>query len=208
MKNRRNQGHNNESEVLFFEGSVEVRSSTDGKKTIFGYWAKYNQRSREMRTSRGVRFIETILPGAFDRTDFSDVESRFNHEELLSTVPNLKYGFDDVGAWYEIPVDEQDPVHLTTLRKIIRGDSKGSSFDFSGPSPSDQIVTDEGGIKLRSIKHFPKIHEFGPVVHPAYPQTTSFVRDLDSQDEIDLLAQQAFQESKLSAIRFLNCALS
>lgn len=207
MKNRRNH-HNSDSEPFFSPGEIEVRSGEDGQKTIFGYWAKYGVRSREMRTKRGVRFVEVIDPGAFDSTDFGEVESRFNHEEILAAPPTLKYGFDSVGAWYEIPVDPLDPVHASTLRKIERGDAKGSSFEFDAPGPNDQVITDEGGIKLRRIKRFPKVHEFGPVITPAYSSTSAFVRSLDQQDEADLQAQQEFQKRQMEAKKFLQKALS
>lgn len=207
--NKRHNPQNSDSDSLFFAGDVEVRTlPNDGGKVIFGYFAKYGVRSNEMRTKKGVRFVEEILPGAFDKTDFSNVESRFNHENILAAPPTLRYGVDDIGGWYEIPIDPLDPEHMSALRKIERGDAKGSSFEFVSPGPNDQIVTDEGGVKLRRIKHFPEIPEFGPVISPAYPRTTPFVRSLDQQHEEDLQAQQDFQDRKIKAEKFLASALS
>lgn len=208
MNNKRSQV-NPDSDLLFFGGDVEIRSlPNDGGKVIFGYWAKYGVRSNEMRTKKGVRFVEEILPGAFDRTDFTELESRFNHENILAAPPTLRYGLDSVGGWYEIPVDPADPDHMGALRKIERKDAKGSSFEFESPGPNDQTVIDEGGIKLRRIKHFPKVYEFGPVINPAYPRTTPFVRSLDQQHDEDLQAQQEFQKRKIEARKFLEKALS
>ena len=206
-----NKRHNPQadSELIFLPGDVEIRSRADGDgEVIFGYWSKYNQRSHVMKTKKGVPFVEIVRPGAFDRTDFSELESRFNHENILAAPPTLRYGFDQVGAWYEIPVDPLDPDHMGALRKIKRGDVKGSSFEFSSPGPNDQIVSNEGGVKLREITHFPKVVEFGPVIVPAYPSTNAFVRSLDQQEEIDLQAQQDFQDRKIKAKKFLASALS
>lgn len=208
MSNKRNH-QNPDSDLLFFDGDVEVRSlPNDGGKVIFGYWAKYGVRSNELRTRKGVRFVEEILPGAFDKTDFSDLESRFNHENILAAPPTLKVGLDSVGGWYEIPVDPSDPDHMSALRKIERKDAKGSSFEFDPPGPNDQVVSDEAGIKLRRIHHIPKVWEVGPVINPAYPRTTPFVRSLDLQVEEDLQAQQEFQKRKTEAQKFLEAALS
>lgn len=208
MSSKRNH-QNNESEPLFFAGDIEIRKSSNGEgSVIFGYWAKYNQRSNEMRTDKGVKFVEIIEPGAFDRTDFSNVEARFNHENIIAAPPTLRYGFDAAGAYYEIDFDPEDPDHVSVMRKIQRRDVKGSSFEFDPPGPNDQVVTDEAGIKLRRIKHIPRVHEFGPVINPAYRQTTAFVRSLDQQIEEDLQSQQEFQKRKTEAKQFLAKALS
>lgn len=208
MSSKRNH-QNNESEPLFFAGDVEIRTAQDGSsKVIFGYWAKFGIRSNEMRTKKGVRFVEEIMPGAFDKTDFSELESRFNHENILAAPPTLRYGLDNTGGWYEIPVDPLDPEHMSAVRKIERLDAKGSSFEFESPGPNDQTVTDEGPIKLRKIKHIPKVYEVGPVINPAYSRTTPFVRSLDQQHEEDLQAQQDFQKRQNEAKKFLANALS
>lgn len=207
MNSRRNLA-NNDFEPFYSPGGVEIRSNPNGGKVIFGYWARYNQRSNELRTSKGVKFVEIIRPGAFDRTDFSGIEARFNHENIIAAPPTLRYGFDSVGAYYEIDFDEQDPDHVAVMRKIERGDAKGSSFEFSPPGPNDQRVTDEAGIKLREIISIPKVYEFGPVISPAYPRTTPFVRSLDQWHDEDLQAQQDFEKRKLAARKFVAGALS
>lgn len=206
-----NKRHNlhSDTEPLFCAGDVEIRSNPAGDgKIIFGYYALFNERSREMRTNKGVRFVEVIKPGAFDKTDFSDVEARFDHTRLLAAPPTLKHGRDSRGAWYSIDYDPLDPDHVSVLRKIERGDTKGSSFQFSSPGPDDQNIIDEAGIKLREIRHIPQVFEFGPVILPAYAKTSAFVRSLDQEHDDDIEAQQDFARRKKEAVKFLSNALS
>ena len=60
-------------EPFFCDLLPEVRSVAEGDGIrIFGYWAVFNRLSRELSTDKGLRFVEQILPGAFDETDFSD----------------------------------------------------------------------------------------------------------------------------------------
>ena len=208
MSNKRNH-RNNESEPLFFGGEIEIRKRAGGEgEEIFGYWALYNQRSAVMTTKKGVKFVEELQPGVFDRTDFSGLESRFDHDRFLASSPTLRHGVDSRGGWYAIDFDPGDPDHVSVRRKIERGDAKGSSFEFAAPGPNDQTVVDEGGIKLRKIHHIAKVYEVGPVVNPAYPSTTTFVRSLDEQHDEDLQAQENFNKRKIEARKFLEKALS
>ena len=61
--------------ALYFDGpEIEIRSAEQGAPVrVFGYSALFNVRSQEMRTNRGKRFVEIILPGAFDNANFRTV---------------------------------------------------------------------------------------------------------------------------------------
>ena len=155
---------------------------------MFGYWALYNSRSREMRTAKGVRFTESITPGAFDQTDFSDVCCCFDHSDaqFLASAPTLRYGINERGAWYEYDHDPLDPVHVTTLQRILRGNAKGSSFQFPG-LPDDCYEVEDGpdGVLHVTIRKFPRVLEFGPVRLPAYPGTSAMARTIDLIAQVD-----------------------
>jgi HK97 family phage prohead protease len=183
--------HSLGSDPFFCDSTPEIRSMEGGGEKIFGYWAVFNRMSREMLTKKGVKFVEQILPGAFDNTDFSDLESRFNHADYLSSAPSLRYGVDDQGAWFEYDHDPQDPAHQAVYRRIQRREIKGSSFQFP-PLPADCFtVTDLAGVKLRTISKFPRVLEVGPVITPAYPASSAFARSLDqSQQQEDEVIQQ------------------
>jgi HK97 family phage prohead protease len=174
---------------FFTESEIEIRSIEGGKTVVSGYAAKFNTQSRTLTTAKGVKFIESIAPGAFDGTDFSDVQCCFDHDtrQFLASEPNLRYGVDAVGLHYEYDHDEQDPEHRKALRRIQRRDAKGSSFQFPALPPDCYEVRDISGIKHRTITRFPRIVEFGPVLTPAYRDTTAFARSLDeTADEPEL----------------------
>lgn len=170
----------NHKEPFFNIETPEIRSTEGGPTTIFGYYAVFGVRSQELRTAKGVKFVEIIEPGAFDGCDDSDVECKFNHKIFLAATPTLKLGVDQRGAWYSFEVDPLDPDHMSALRKIQRGEAAGSSFEFDPPGPDDQEVTKEGDIFLRRMKRIKKKWDVGPVIKPAYRQTTAFARSLDA----------------------------
>jgi phage head maturation protease len=168
-----------DNEPFFTEGTVEFRSVEGGKQYFYGYAALFNVRSRTLTTKKGVKFVEQILLGAFDSTDFSDLRSHFDHQDFLATEPTLQYGVDERGLWYQVEYDAEDPVHRSAMRRIVRLDAKGSSFQFAPLSPECYILTKDGEMPLRSIKKIPRVVELGPVITPAYSPTTAFARSLD-----------------------------
>ena len=170
----------NHKDLFFCEGEIEIRAGEGGQQTVYGYSALFGKRSRTMRTAKGIEFVEEIEPGAFDTTDFSDLEARFNHKVFLAASPTLQFGVDSRGLHYSYQHDPSDPDHVSVLRKIQRGDVKGSSFEFGRPHDNDQVITEEAGIMVRRVKRIKKVYDVGPVVTPAYPQTTAFARSLDA----------------------------
>lgn len=190
---------------FFCDEPVEVRSLPDGVVggcTIRGYAAVFSARSREMRTWRGKRFVEQILPGAFDGCDFGDVECRFQHQRFIAAVPTLRFGVDARGLWYEYDHDPLDPDHVAVLRKIERGDVKGSSLMFEEPDEQDQQVSREGSVTLRTITKIRKVFDVGPVVRPAYRQTTAtaFMRSLDEQPDFSETVPDPVEVAKREVI--------
>lgn len=191
-------------EVLYSDVAPEIRSLDGGGRVVFGYWAIYNSRSREMRTAKGVRFTESISPGAFDQTDFSDVCCCFDHSEaqFLASEPTLRHGVDSRGAWYEYDHDPSDPVHVTALQRIVRGNAKGSSFQFPGLAADCFDVQDgPNGVLHVTIRKFPRVLEFGPVRLPAYSGTSAMFRNLDLIAQADtpdpLLLQRTLDARRL-----------
>lgn len=173
-----------QNEPFFTEGVLEVRSGEGGRTVVGGYAALFNTRSRTLTTSKGQKFVEIIKPGAFDGTDFSDAVCYFDHEarDFLATVPNLRFSVDARGLHYEYDHDPEDPAHIAALRRIKRGDAKGSSFQFPALPPDCFTVEREGDMPIRSIHRFPRVVEFGPVITPAYRNTTTYARSLGIDD--------------------------
>lgn len=194
------------NEPFFTDEAPEIRSVEGGKQVVYGYAALFNVRSRTLMTKKGQKFVEVILPGAFNETDFSDVRCHFDHVDFLAAEPTLRYGVDARGLWYEFDYDKEDPSHRSAYRRIQRRDAKGSSFQFL-PLPSDCYdLSKEGEIPLRSIKRFPRIIELGPVITPAYSITTTNVRNFDfPDDDIHELTevQKLLNSRKLEVEKFI-----
>jgi len=187
-----------DNEPFYTDGCPEIRSIEGGGTVVYGYAALYNVRSLELVTKKGVKFVEEILPGAFDGTDFRNLKCFFDHDrrDFLASEPTLRYGVDERGLWYEYDHDPADPTHMTALRRIQRRNAQGSSFQFPPLSPDCYTVSKDGGVLLRTISKIPRVVELGPVITPAYRGTTTFARSLDQAVEEEELETQAEAERR------------
>jgi len=154
--------------------SVETRD--DGKVMIRGMAACYGVRSVDLGG-----FTEEIRPGAFDgvmKADGRSVVGLFNHDSniVLGTerAGTLRLAAMDNGLGYEIdpPATRGDVLEL-----IRRGDVYGSSFAFT--TQDDEWTTDENGGHLRYIRSIEGLYDVGPVLTPAYRDTSVAVRSLE-----------------------------
>lgn len=173
-----------ERRALALPEGCEVRVATrDGRPVIAGYAAVFNSRSQEMRTSKGVRFVEVIRPGAFARAlNNPDVRALKNHDPnlILGRVGagTLRLSEDERGLRYEA-----DPPDTSYARDLVeslrRRDITGSSFAFV--TLEDAWSTTPEGIALRELRAV-ELYDVGPVTFPAYPAATSSVRSLGPDD--------------------------
>lgn len=159
----------------------EARSASDGR-TLEGYAAVFNAPTK-IRDMVG-EFEETILPGAFTRS----LEKRtpvlqFEHgrDPRVGAVPIGRIDDireDDQGLYvrarlFDNPVVE--PVREAIAERAI----SGMSFRFSVPDGGDKWSTRDG-MDTREIREADTA-ECGPVVFPAYDQTSVTVRSLLAQ---------------------------
>jgi HK97 family phage prohead protease len=157
---------------------LKVETRADGKPMIRGMAARYGVRSVDLG-----RFTEEIKPGAFDnvmRAEGRNVVGLFNHEPnyVLGTerAGTLRLAATADGLAYELdpPSTREDVVEL-----IQRGDVWGSSFAFTVAEGGDEWTTDENGGHLRYIRAIGGLYDVGPVLTPAYRDTTVAVRSLE-----------------------------
>jgi len=157
-------------------GRVELRDAEEGEtmQTISGYAATFNS-----PTDMGY-YVEQIDPAAFNNADLSDVVSCFNHqlESLLSrntgNEGDLVLSIDEVGLRYEFKA--KNDCAQECAKNIKLGFVKGSSFVFVADSESteyDQVQPDGRSMDVRTILGIRKVYELGPVVFPAYEDTTA-----------------------------------
>ena len=86
----------------------------------------------------------------------------------------MKVKSDKTGLQYRIVPNLEDPVAVSTVAQVERGDLRGSSVGFL-VVPGDESVswgfTDQG-FPLREI-HQAQVRDTGPVTTPAYTDTTA-----------------------------------
>lgn len=157
---------------------LRVLPNDNGGKTLVGYFATFNRRSRDLGG-----FVEEVDPRAFDvtlSTSGSDIISTVSHQidKPLGRVSagNLRIGVDEVGAHYA--VDLLDTSHARDVAvEVEAGVVLGSSFMFdvaTGPDGSRGVSwsTTEQGYPLRRLTGL-RLYEVGPTALPAYPDTES-----------------------------------
>jgi HK97 family phage prohead protease len=158
------------------ENELIVESRADGRAAIIGYAAVYNRLSLDLGG-----FREEILPGAFDKIlnrqrGKGDVVALFNHDSNIvlgrTSSGTLELSSDTKGLRYVVtpPVSRADVLEL-----IQRRDVQGSSFAFTVDPKQESFRTGEDGKAIRQIREVSGLYDVGPVLVPAYPQTSASV---------------------------------
>ncbi|RSN58840.1 hypothetical protein DMH01_22795 [Amycolatopsis sp. WAC 04182] len=155
---------------------VELRSEGENT-TIRGYAYVFGALSHDLGG-----FRERIERGAGrESMARNEMLATFNHNAnapLARTGAGLRVGEDDIGGWYEIDLPDTSTAR-DVAELIRRGVVAGSSFTFSLPDArSDQEWTDTpDGEVIRTLRRIDVV-ELGPVLTPAYPDTTAALRAL------------------------------
>jgi HK97 family phage prohead protease len=158
------------------DNDLVVETRADGRTSIVGYAAVYNRLSLDLGG-----FKEEILPGAFDKIlgrqrGRQDVVALFNHDSNIvlgrTSSGTLELSSDDKGLRYVVtpPVSRGDVLEL-----IQRRDVRGSSFAFTVDKSGESFRTGEDGKAVRQIREVSGLYDVGPVLVPAYPQTSASV---------------------------------
>ena len=164
---------------------VEWRAAADGKGpgVLVGYAAKYGTLSQNLGG-----FVETIAPGAFDKSlaDNVRVLCRYNHKDshLLGTTEagTLRVSSDDVGLPYEVDLpDTSSGRDCATL--AARGDVRYSSFAFY--CIEDEWGLTENGFPLRTLLQV-QLVDVAPVNSPAYLDTSVAKRSLAEHIQVPI----------------------
>lgn len=130
----------------------------------------------------GSFFREVLEPGAFtDVIRRDDTRAFFNHDasRLLGRIAagTLRLSEDSRGLRYEIDANADDPLAVSVVAQIGRGDVDGSSFAFT-VDPDDERWTYEKGKAepLRRIYRVATLIDVSPVTFPAYSGTSTYLR--------------------------------
>lgn len=159
---------------------------SDDGLTLTGYAAVFNSPTR-IANYEGD-FTEVVAPGAFKRSiNAHKPVIQFDHgtHPVIGSVP--------IAAIKELREDERglyvearlfDNWMTEPLRDAIKGEAiTGMSFRFSVVKDT---WTRAGGDHVRTLKEV-KLYELGPVVHPAYLDTSVALRSLERAAGIHIL---------------------
>ena len=106
---------------------VEIRAANDA--TIEGYVNAVARDSRIMRRAGGGKFIEQIVPKAFERalSKAKNVEVRFNHRAALGSTKDgsLELHEDNIGLYARAKISDE-----TIIEKAKKHELRGWSFGF------------------------------------------------------------------------------
>lgn len=159
---------------------LEARATAAGKKMLVGYGSVSNVTT----TIEGwfSEWDEEVADGAWTKTIAEgDIRSMFNHDTnwLLGRTKSgsLRLEEDDVGLEYETDINGDDPNALSVYAKVERGDVDGSSVWFRVLAEEWTYPTKDNGLERakRRITEA-QLFETGPVVFPAFEQTTVTAR--------------------------------
>lgn len=156
-------------------GRLEARATDEGAPVLDGYGSVFNQSAT---IGMFFQYDEDVAPGAWAKTiKEGDIRSMFNHDEgwLLGRTKSgsLRLSEDKTGLRYEVDINPDDTNAMSVYRKVERGDVDGSSVWFRVIREEWEEPTDDNGLerpKRRILEA--SLFETGPVVFPAFEQTT------------------------------------
>lgn len=198
------------SDVLTRQVDFELTGTRDDGDglTLEGYAAMFNATTR-INSWEG-KFDERIAPGAFKKTlaERGDrVVLQFDHGQhpFIGSMP--------IGRIEELSEDARglkvrarlfDNELIRPVRDAIAGGAiKGMSFRFSVMA---EDWDESGDVDVRTIREV-KLHEIGPVVFPAYEQTTVGVRSETVTDAAQMVVRLREDEDfRREAMRLLAAA--
>lgn len=157
----------------------ESRSAGDGR-TLEGYAAVFGSPTRI--ADRGGDFDEVIRPGAFAKSlERRKPVLQFDHGR------DPRIGSAPIGAIQDLAEDDHglyvrarlfDHPDIDRVRMAIEAQAiRGMSFRFRVPDGGDKWTSRQGDVDLREI-HDADTAELGPVVFPAYDDTSVSVRSM------------------------------
>lgn len=174
---------------LRFGVAGETRDDEDlgDGRTMFGHFTVFDQFT-EIDSYFEGHFLERIAKGAFKKTFAERGAPKVMVDHGRGIVfDNMPLGVPDVlreedfGPYYEVPLVHSRLVDDELIPRLRAG-LMGASFMFNvlredwneEPDPSDANPL---GLPERTVTEV-RLHEFGPVVWPAYEAATAKVRSL------------------------------
>lgn len=157
----------------------------EGKKSLVGYSAVFDSWSEVL----GGWFREKILPGAFKNAlSRSDPRCLFNHDANMilgrAKPGTLKVSEDSRGLSIECELPKTS--YASDVEESVRrGDVDGQSFSFTTKTDRWTFHDGEPGKPAdRELIEIGELYDVGPVVYPAYPDTSVGMRSREVNREL------------------------
>jgi HK97 family phage prohead protease len=166
---------------------AQSRQKTDTRNSIFGYAAKF---SRESQNLGG--FTEVIQKGAFSEVlkNGCDCRALYNHDPnfLLGRTKSgtLRLSEDSIGLRFTCDLIPDDPIADGVMRRILRGDISGCSFQFCVETDRWVFAKRPGEIDRREILKIGQLLDICPCVFPAYLDTSVTVLTAPTRSAYDV----------------------
>ncbi|MFJ2812699.1 HK97 family phage prohead protease [Streptomyces sp. NPDC087294] len=153
---------------------------------IRGYGIVFNSPSAPLGNPP---FIEQISPAAWSpENDATDVLCTFDHDtgNYLGrrSSGTLRLGADQTGIWFECDLPDT-AAGRDVFALVQRGDIPGCSFTFR--AEDDEWSKAPNGTPLRTVTRM-RVVELGPVLNPAYPDTSVAVRSMRTAGPIPAIS--------------------
>lgn len=191
--------------------TFEVRSGEDGRRTLVGYAAVFDQLSVPLPGWNGP-FQERLARGAFRNVLEGDTRALWNHDANFvlgrTRSGTLRLEEDAYGLRVEISPPE-NVLTQAFLESIARGDVTQMSFAFS-VEKDGQTWDRAAEPHVRTIHTVSALADVSPVTYPAYPQTEVLLRAFlgdapqeDGETLSELLAEpvvEAVDETLVDAV--------
>lgn len=186
-------------------GPVDARSETrqDGDvRGITGYASLFDQPARI--GGMFFQWDEEVATGAWTKTlrESSRILSMFNHDpdRLLGSTESgsAKFSEDATGLRYDVDVNDDDPLAVSAWAQVDRGDVNGASVWFRVIREEWTEPTEDNGLEVPKRRILEgQLFEGGPVVFPAFADTTAGTRSLPVPD--GLLRAAGVPEGSMAA---------
>jgi uncharacterized protein len=166
---------------------VELRAAAGGDKspgTMVGYAAIFAKPSAVIEG----RFVERLTRGAFlPGIESTDTVALYNHDPNYvlgrKSAGTLRMAEDEIGLRVEIDLPDNS-IGRDLAASIARRDILGQSFSFT-VAPGGDTWDHTTHPAQRTVKAIAKLYDVGPVVYPAYEDTSVAMRALRSLTDPD-----------------------
>ena len=183
---------------------IYCREAVD-EVTIEGYVNAVERNSKPLY-ERGIRFIERIASGAFQRAikRASSIKALLNHDKTHeignTTDDSLELVEDNIGLRFKLTTNDPE-----TVRDAKAGNLVGCSFGFREiPGETSQMIDPETGLPLKKINNLEliEISLLNRKHTPAYQGTLVEVREGGEEVETSIFYSET-REEEVEVIRMI-----